>query len=159
MNKKNRTLILLLGVVLIYAAIAVRFFLFNGGGTNPDAETNQVSGFSPINYSFDNTFTIDNNYRDPFLGSIPKKKTVKPTSKPAKPIKTKIEKALPKVKYLGVISDASSSRKILSLSIEDKEFIVQAGQKIEDIKIISGDDEQMNIQVEGKEIIVKLSDQ
>ncbi len=154
MNKKNRTSILLIVVIIIYGAIAMRFFLMSNGDTHLTNNPNDTTPFKPLNYDVQQAFEIINDYRDPFLGtrSKPTKKTVKPRN-----INKSKTKNFPPIHYLGLISDPGSSNKILSLSVKGKEYIARIGDEIEGVLVQSGNDHQLTVSFEGQKKMFNIS--
>ena len=156
MNKKKRTSYLLLAVVAIYATIAVRFFLLKGDGSDQHTQEFQVGDFNPINYAVENTFSIKNDFRDPFLGTPPKTRTNQ-TATNTVPPQTTPEIPFPNVEYIGVIADVGSSRRILSVRINGKEYVASLGTTIEGVRIVSANDQEIMVSFEDRKQTIKLA--
>ncbi len=155
MNTKKRTLYLLIAVVLIYMAIIVRFFLLSDGGTEEDITLDPITEFKPIRYEVDKDFTIKNAYRDPFLGTLSRgKTTVKTTQKDPDPV---TDDPFPNVNYIGLISDAGSGKKVFSVRISGKEYVVQSGATVDGLTIISGTPKQVVVSYQGTRKTIKIS--
>jgi len=155
MDKKKRTSYLLLGVVAIYAAIVIRFFLLTGDNTTPELTINQVGDFKPVTYTVAEAFTIANDHRDPFLGTVPKGPTKKISSNAVKTTTT-AKTPFPTIQYMGVISDSGSSAKILSIKIKNIEYVVREGDEIEGVRILSGNDKAIKVRFKGEQKIINM---
>lgn len=155
MNKKKRTTYLLLAVVGIYAAIAVRFFLLKGGDSTPEISLTQVGDFKPIRYAAAKEFTITNDYRDPFLGTRSKAPSTTIPSSSSKP-KTSDAKPFPAIQYMGIIADSGSSSKILSIRIAGTEYVVRIGDEIEGVRILSGNEKEIKVRFEGEQKTITM---
>jgi len=149
--KKKRTSYLLLLVVFIYATVAVRFFLLKDDGGATDLTIEPVGDFNPIAYTVDKDFTIDNDYRDPFLGTLPRpQKTVNTNT-----VKTTETIPFPDIQYMGVIADAGSNKKILSIRIGQVEYVVRIGDKVADVHILSGNEKNITVSHNGRRKTIK----
>lgn len=155
MNSKKRTLYLLIAVVFIYIAIIVRFFLLSDEGTEEDIAIDPVTQFKPIRYEVDKEFTIKNAYRDPFLGTLSRERI--PVRTPRKDPDPVINDPFPMVNYIGLISDAGSGKKVFSVRISDKEYVVRSGATIDSITIVSGTPKEVIISYQGKQKTIKIS--
>ncbi len=148
MNKKKRTSYLLLLVVLIYATVAVRFFLLKDDGDTIDLTIQPVGNFKPITYTVDKEFTIRNDYRDPFLGTLPSKKKVTSVST-SKTTQAIIAIPFPEIHYMGIVADAKSNKKILSIRIDGVEYVVRIGDEVKEVRILSGNEERITVSHNG----------
>lgn len=149
MTKKRNTKFLLLAVVLIYAAIVARFFMLRSDGGNSDPVLASNITFSPKEYKVKEEFKITNNYRDPFLGKLP----VSP-SKPRISVKGTTAKVaqpeyFPAITYKGVVSDTGSNSKVLSLSINDEEYVIREGATADSVLIIDGNSHRIKVRYKG----------
>ncbi|MFC4636461.1 hypothetical protein ACFO3O_21320 [Dokdonia ponticola] len=157
MNKKKRTKYLLLAVILIYGAVIVRFFMLSDDGVNTVVISEPIGSFKPTSYTVKESFTIDNNYRDPFLGTLTKRNqaSIKNTSR--KKEAKEEDTYYPTIRYLGLISDAGSGKKVLSLEINAKEYIAKEGSVVDSVQIISGNLKSISVSYKGKRKTINIS--
>lgn len=147
MNKKKRTTYLFIAVILIYGAIVARFFILRSDGEE-QIISQTATKFTPISYAVKENFEINNNYRDPFLG---KRTVAASTSKKIKttPVEKKETAYYPNIIYRGVVADSRSSAKVLSLTINGKEFIVREGKTADSVRVVSGDSKKITVAYKG----------
>ena len=158
MNKKKRTTYLLIAVILIYGAVIARFFMLSNDGDYVLPTNELVASFKPTTYDVKENFTISNDYRDPFLGALAKKNQSIDPSLRKSTSNTKKEVYFPVVTYLGIISDAGSSKKVLSLRINAKEYVVKEGNTVDSIRVISGNTKSLLVSYKGKRKRITISD-
>ena len=96
------------------------------------------------------TFSIQNDYRDPFLGKLPKKKrsvsAVQTQSRP-KAVDTLV---FPTIHYKGMVQNAGGKGVVFAVSINGMESILSAGQSYQDVQLISGKPQEILISYKGK---------
>ena len=156
MSKKSNTKFLLLGVILIYGAIVVRFFMLRSAGASDIPVTNIVADFTPKSYEVQEDFTIANNHRDPFLGTRPKEAIIKKaTTKPQ--IVENPTAYFPAVLYKGLVSDIDSKKKVISLAVNDKEYIIREGKTVDSVTILSGNAKELKVSYKGVVKTLKIS--
>lgn len=159
MQKKKRTQLLLLAVVLIYGAIIIRFFILTGDENEVIvSEIGVEKDFSPKEYATQKEFTISTNYRDPFLGKFPKTKKV---------ISTKVEVVkktpfnesvlVPQIVYQGIVSAVNASKKVYALLIDGRSFVLSEGEAVGDITVISGNETAITVKHLDKKIEIQLT--
>ena len=158
MNKKKRTRYLLLAVVLIYITVIWRFLTLSNDEEYVVNGSEPIASFTPKEYKVKESFTITNDYRDPFLGTLSRKKQNATRSSSLKRTEDKKEEYFPTIKYLGIISDPSSAKKVLSLQINTKEYIAKEGRLIDSVKIISGTIKRLTVSYKGKRKHINISD-
>lgn len=153
-NKKN-TYILLLLVLFIWGAVMYQFFSFS----NANEENLIVSkefNLKPIEIKTRDTFSINANYRDPFLGKTFEDKNSSTTStKKAikkKPKEPKVEEVFvwPKILYKGIVSDTKDKNKVFMLIIEGQTFLMKIGSTEKEVFLKEGDRESIYIKYKGR---------
>ena len=133
MKKNTKTYVLLGVVALIWGAIGYRVF----SSVSSDPELNTASNsvdFNPQPVKEKELFTIVADYRDPFLGIIPKK------------AKKKVKRSAPKtppppdiiVNYTGFVSDKDTKENIFFVTINGQQHIMSIGNEIDKVKLVSG---------------------
>ncbi|WP_299213784.1 hypothetical protein [uncultured Dokdonia sp.] len=157
MNKKKRTRYLLLAVILIYGAVVVRFFMLSDDGVDAMITSEPITSFKPASYTVKESFTIDNNYRDPFLGTIVNRNQTRKKNISRQNASNQEDAYFPAIKYLGLISDTGSGKKVLSLEINTKEYIAKEGSVIDSVQIISGNLKNISVSYKGKRKNINIS--
>jgi hypothetical protein len=157
MKKKKRNVYLLITVVAIYTAIIVRFFMLTKDNDSLEFTTTSAGDFKPTQYEIQKDFSITNDYRDPFLGELPKsKKAINRTKLP----KQESENSYyPDVQYLGVVSDSKSSAKVLSLKVNGNEYVIREGKTVDSVKVLSGNSNKIMVSYKGKRKAINISGQ
>lgn len=158
MTKKKRTLYLLLGVVAIYAAIVVRFIMLSNDSSSLGLIDASSGEFKPAIYKAQEKFTIINNYKDPFLNTPPRGKNRVASSSNSKK-NSEPSTYYPQVYYLGVIADAKTSEKVLSLKVNGREYVVREGKNIDSLIVISGTSKKAVVSYKGKRKIIHIASQ
>ena len=157
MNKKKRTRYLLLTVILIYGAVIVRFFMLSDDDVDAIVTSEPIASFKPVSYTVKESFTISNDYRDPFLGTLAKKNQTPVTNVSRQNLPKQEDAYFPTIRYLGLISDAGSGKKVLSLEINTKEYIAREGSVIDSVQIISGNLKSISVSYKGKRKNINIS--
>jgi hypothetical protein len=133
----------LIAVIGIWGTIAYKVI----NGINPEMpETNiesQLTSFTPKPIQEKDTFSIEPVERDPFLGTLIKKKAVISSSN--KPSKTKEELPLPQIVYRGIIKEQKSSNQIFAVDINGNQYLLKKGQEINGVKLINGNSKEITI--------------
>lgn len=159
-NKKNIYILLPL-VLLVWGAVLFQLFSF----TNPDevsAPDNPEFTFKPMKVNKRESFNINVNYRDPFLGKMYANET---NAKPKKthsvsPKTFKQPEALvwPKITYKGSIADSKGKNTIYMLIIDGKNYYMKIGDTENDVFLKSGDKESVYVKYKGNLNIIMLQD-
>lgn len=140
--KKNRTNILLIGIVIAIWGIVI--YRIISGMKNVDSPINEIVstgfGFENKNTTTKDTFSLHKNTRDPFLGKNPvvllksnqnKNNAIKPNIQ--KPV-TEIPK--PDIKYLGMIKNNSNEKQMALVRINGQQKRMNPGEEIENMKLL-----------------------
>lgn len=145
---------MLVTVITIYIAIIVRFFMLSNDNNSSKNTEFLTSDFKPTKYEARKDFSIINDYRDPFLGILPKinQKVFKSQGNQSKIVNS----YYPEIHYLGVISDAKSEAKVLSLKINGKEIIIREGKTVDSVKVLSGNSNNLIVSYKGVPKAVSL---
>jgi hypothetical protein len=138
-----------LGAVLgIWGTIVFKII----NGLNPqetiDNKENYDVTFSPKEIANIEPFKITNVERDPFLGTLTKKRSFKPKM----PTKTNLkpEANRPIINYLGLIKQQQSSNQIYIVKINNLQHLLKKGQEIEGVKLLKGDENKITINFNSK---------
>lgn len=148
MGKKVNNKYLLVCVILIYAAIIVRFIMLRSDDTDTINFTNTVANFSPKSYEVKEDFIIENNHRDPFLGKLPTTRTIRKTNSKPQTVE-KSSEYYPTVLYKGIVSATDSNKKVISLAVNGQEYIIREGKTVDSVAIISGNPRELTVSYKG----------
>ncbi len=154
MKKNTKTYILLAVVGIIWGTIGYKIV----SSLNPDPPTKSITetpDFKPltINKKKD-TFSISADYRDPFLGTLPRKAVKrKSVAKPKKAPEPELE-----IKFTGVITDHDTNKKIYFVSFNGQQHLMSPSDEIEKVKLLSGTSSTIRIRHNNKTRTIKLQE-
>ena len=154
MKQRKKTYILLAVVLAIWGILGFRVVKT----LKPEYEEPQQVVLTdyqiPENQKKRDTFSIDGNYRDPFLGKMPKEK------KSSKGVRRKAKATSPtkNITYQGSVGDKGSKNRMFFVNIEGQQHILTLGQKVDDVVLISGDNAQIKVRYPGHMKIIKLTE-
>lgn len=159
-NKKNIYILLPL-VLIVWGAVLFQFLSFTNGEEIVDTNNPELV-LKPLKFNKRQSFTIDVNYRDPFLGKMFVEntgiKTIGTGKKTAKSKSPKEELIWPTILYKGLISDTKDKTKIFVLIINNKNYYMKVGDTEEDVFLKSGDNEAIYLRYKGNLNIIMLQD-
>ena len=141
MSKNQKTYLLLLAVALVWGAIGYQIYSRYNPDT-PVVETQIASTFIPNKKKEVENYTINPDYRDPFLGKIyrkPKPKVKQAVQKP--------QVVFPPITYNGIIKGET---KAFIISINGQEEIFKLKQVIKGVELIRGNDNEIIIKYQGE---------
>lgn len=161
-NKKN-IYILLPIVLLIWAVVIYQFFSFT---TLDSALENTTTEFviKPFKVKEHTAFSINVDYRDPFLGKMNaasttnpnhKKSTVTSGKKQAKPEETLV---WPTIYYKGTISDSKQKNKLFIMVIDGHNFFMKKGDTENGVFLKDGDKESVYVKYKGNLNLIMLAE-
>ena len=153
MKQRKKTYILLAVVLAIWGILGFRVVKTLKPEHEESQQTVLTDYYIPENQKERDTFSIDGNYRDPFLGKMPYKK------KSPKVVKRK-SKSFPRknITYLGSVGDKDSKNKMFFVNIEGQQHILTLRQKVGDVVLISGDNTQIRVRYPGHTETIKLTE-
>lgn len=155
MKSKKSIYVLLPIVVLIWGALIYKFFSFNG-----DNESIQLSNdFSakPFALGKVDTFSINVNYRDPFLGKIYRPNTVKVKKRASNPAKPEVI-VWPQIQYKGIVSDNQGKTKIFMLIINGQTFLMRKGAVENEVLLKDGDRNTVDLIYRGEKNTIEIQE-
>lgn len=135
-------------VLFIWGTVMYQVFSFTTTEEEVIVPTNTIS-LKPIPIIKRDSFSINTNYRDPFLGkvyvtkkdSLPKKK---------KPVKAKEPLVWPSIQYKGIVSDTKDKVKIYMLVINNRTCLMKKGDTQNEIYLKDGDKESVYVKYKGE---------
>ncbi len=155
MNKRNRTYFLIGLAVVVWLGVIYRLVAY----LTPNKENNSSLKDIPTQASIVKKTekrlldTSKMHYRDPF-GVSPKKTKKSKINSARKSQLLPADKKLPfPVVYLGFVKSKKSI--FFSISIKSKQYLIKKGEKIEDIKLLSGNSKFIKITYHSKVFTVK----
>lgn len=100
------------------------------------------------------TFSIQNNYRDPFLGKLPEQKAQPVVQQVRKPV-IKDSIIFPTVAYQGMVQNAAGKEAVFSVSVNGVASILSVGQSIQEVSLIKGNAQEITVSYKGKRKIIR----
>ena len=151
MKKNKKSIYILLPVVLlIWGGVLYQLFSF----VKPVEEHNNIANefiVSPLKIKERQTFAINVNYRDPFLGKIYRPNNgISPKKNTKKILKKEEVIPLPNIIYKGIISDSKQKNSIYMLIIDGNNFYMKKGEIKNELLLKSGDKESIIVVYKGK---------
>ncbi|KDN54701.1 hypothetical protein FEM21_22150 [Flavobacterium seoulense] len=111
----------------------------------------------PIKISKRDSFAINTDYRDPFLGKMYSSETVKSAKKKTTPKKTE-PLVWPTIQYKGIVSDTKEKSKIFMLVINNQTHLMRKGQTENEIYLKEGDRESVYVKYKGQLNLILIED-
>lgn len=159
-NKKNIYILLPL-VLLVWGAVLFQVFSF----TNSDEIipiSNREFNIKPVKINKRESFAINVNYRDPFLGKMYNSENASQakttTAKTTKAVKQPEPLVWPNIIYKGLISDSKGKSKIFMLIIDSKNYYMKIGDTENEIFLKDGDKESIYVKYKGNLNLIMLQD-
>lgn len=150
MESKKGIYILLPVVLIIWGSVAYQFFSFSKTETKVGDAV--YSDLQPLQVNPRDTFEININYRDPFLGRmystdpIPKKIVRTHGSKvKSSPTPT----ILQTVVYKGIVSDTKDKTKVFMLIINGHTYLMKKGDTENEVYLKAGNKESITVKNKG----------
>jgi hypothetical protein len=159
-NKKNIFILLPL-VLLIWGSVLYQFFSFTTAEETQQLDANNFK-IKPLKFKERDSFTIDVNYRDPFLGKMyaSQKNDSLKNSNLKKSRTQKITEPLtwPTIVYKGIVSDTKDKTKIYMVIIAGKTFLMRKGAVENEIFLKDGDRESIYVKYKGNLNLIMLQE-
>lgn len=148
MKKNTRTYTLLALVLIVWGILGFRIVktISPDETAAPAISTNKE--FRPLETGKKDSFGILANYRDPFLGTLPKSpssnKRINKSTKNKKP-------SLPdkNITYSGWVNDRSTKEKIFFLDVDGQQLMLTKKQKQEGVQLLSGNEDKIRVRYNG----------
>ncbi len=141
-------------VLLIWGTVMYQVFSFSAPEEEVIAATNAIS-LKAIPTIKRDSFSINTNYRDPFLGkvyvaqkdSLPQKKKLPKVTEPL---------VWPSIQYKGIVSDTKDMIKIYMLLINNRTCLMKRGEMQNEIYLKDGDKESVYVKYKGELNIILI---
>jgi hypothetical protein len=141
-NKKSIYFLLPL-VLVIWGLLIYKFVTYRT--SIPDVPTFQPDLTQrPIQLAEHDTFSINTDYRDPFLGKLYKTSELRRSTDQT--IKQKVSQKIdvwPDVRYKGIVSDVKSKKRIFLVVVNGRNNMMQIGQTKDEVMLKSGDSKEV----------------
>lgn len=148
MKNKKKTYILLFIVLLIWGLVIYQFFSL-GNSEVAINETGSNYDLKPLNIKKRDTFSINVDYRDPFLGRM-----YQPETKSSKPFKRKVHPKepviWPNIIYKGIVSDGKDKKKVFMVMINGQAHFMKENDREQGIQLKSGNRSSIQVIYEGQ---------
>lgn len=144
MNKKQKTYLLLLAVLVVWGAVGFQIYSYS----NPEIPVSEMPiarKFVPKPIETTEGYSIQPDYRDPFLGKLYKKPTTKPKRKK---IKAKPPVVFPAISYNGVIK--AGKKYTYLITINGSQEIFKAKQVSKGVELLRGNDQEVTLKYQGE---------
>ena len=149
-KNNNKTYFLLVAVLIIWGLIAYQIISsLNPTEVITTSQELDVS-FNPKPMKKQDTFSITENNRDPFLGTIEKPKVTKPKTIKQQPTEIEIP-----ISYSGLMVDKNTKEKIFFVHINNNQHLMNINDVIDDVKLLSGNENEVIISYKNKRKTIK----
>lgn len=158
-NKKNIYILLPL-VLFVWGAVLFQVFSFTKSDEITPADNPEFT-IKPLKINKRESFAINVNYRDPFLGKMYNPETVshaKTSNKSIKKVIKKPELVWPNIVYKGLIADSKGKNTLFMLIIDGKNYYMKIGETENEIFLKSGDKESIYVKYKGNLNLIMLQD-
>lgn len=161
MKNKKTIYILLPVVLLVWGKVVYQFFSF--ANSDKILENTPIDLYiKPFKIKERDTFSINVNYRDPFLGKM----FVTELSVDSKKKTTKIKKVSkqenliiwPSIIYKGIVADTKNNIKIYMLIIGGKTCLMKKGETENEVFLKDGDNESIYVKYKGNLNLIMLAE-
>ncbi|WP_117885631.1 hypothetical protein [Aureibaculum luteum] len=147
-NKKN-IFFLLPAVMIIWGVLGYRIFT-SLSPTNTVTSVNlATTQFIPQKIEASESFTINTEYRDPFLGTVSKKPSIK-TKRSTKKVTITPQKPFPTIIYKGVVAATGKKEQVFIISINGQQQFFKKNSTKNDVKLLRGTITEIVVQFQGQ---------
>ena len=152
MSKQAKTYGLLALVLMIWGVIG--FKVVNTLSPDPELPSVQEQVFdAPKTRIKKDTFRLYANYRDPFLGTLPKSQ-----KKAVKKVVKKIEKPKKNIVYDGMVSQSGSGSALFFVTIDGQQHIMSLKQEVEGVRLLKGSAQRVRVRYDGNSQTITLTE-
>jgi hypothetical protein len=150
LSKNLKTYLLLAIVLLIWGIIG--FKVVSAISKEPEVPMVEARPtMLPRSIVKKDTFKLVADYRDPFLGTLPKSKK--------KPVKRTVQKkpvAKRNIIYSGLVSQTGSGNTMFFVSIDGQQYIMSKSQEIDGVRLLKGNDKNITVRYDGRSETILL---
>ena len=151
MKGKKNTYILLILVLAIWGVIGYRMVAAFGPDENHQIQNNFDVSFKPKVFREQDSFTIHNYERDPFLGSFKK-----PLKKKQKTTVVKPKVIWPEITYSGAMGDTKNIETIFFISINNTQYLMKKKDENMGVVLLKGTENNIIVRFEGNKKTISI---
>ncbi|MGV8947180.1 MAG: hypothetical protein ACOH1N_12175 [Lutibacter sp.] len=143
MKSKKNTYFLIPVALIIWAFIGYKIYATLNSNNDVNIVDNNTIEFKPEEIKEVEKFTINANYRDPFLGKL-----YHNSAKPGNPVKMKVKPMVvfPEITFNGMVAPKEADRATLFLiAINNKQQLLSVGKQIDGVKLLKGNSKEITI--------------
>lgn len=146
MKKDKKTYLLLAVVLSIWGILGFQIFKTVSPSEEIISVYSNTEKIGLIKAKKRDTFSIVANYRDPFLGTMPR------SNKPKKKKRLPKKEVLPEknINYTGFITESKSGNKVFFLSVDGRQQMLSKNEEFNGVKLVSGDAKKVKVKYNGK---------
>jgi hypothetical protein len=100
------------------------------------------------------TFSIQILDRDPFLGTLIRKKNNISNNSNVLANKIALD-SLPRISYNGMVKNQNASNQVFVINIDNNQYLLKKGQMAESVKLIVGNNQEIIVRVNNKNYTIK----
>ena len=154
-NKKN-LYILLPAVIIVWGLLIYKII----NGLSPSSQqvkaTESIGQFKPKRPEQQTTsFSINADYRDPFLGTFENKKKIVTKGKNV-PIVQKVSVPFPSIVYKGIVSPIGKNEKVFLIVVNGQQHLFKRSAVFKEIKLLNGNAQEITILFQGQKQTFQL---
>jgi hypothetical protein len=153
-NKKN-IYILVPAVLLVWSILGYRLFSTIKPTVNAQQTTTAIVQFKATTLQENTQFTINTNYRDPFLGKLPKKQAIK-SKKVQKSIVKMPKIPFPTITYKGLVSGKKNKSQVFLIAINGQQYFFKKNTSHNTVKLIRGTTKEVILTFQGQQQIFPI---
>ena len=142
MTKQQKTYVLLAAVIAIWGIIGYQIFSKLNSNVEIAAKNSVIEKYEPKNIEKRVAYSVNETYRDPFLGTIKTKKKAIKRKKSIK--KTDPTKPFPNIIYNGVVNGGGAQSYVVT--INGKQELFKLRETIKGIKLVKATTEKITVQ-------------
>lgn len=143
-----------MGLVLtVWGILGLRIVRTVNPPTGVSRTVDDIGEFRPVAIKRPDSFDIVADYRDPFLGTLPRSEV--PKKKTAVPKK----EVLPEkdIRYTGFITENTTGKKIFFLTVDGQQQMLDENGVLNGVTLVSGDAERIKVRYHGKTKSISLT--
>lgn len=158
MKNKKSIYILLPIVLLVWGFLIYQFFSMSNA--NPEIpKLSQGLSYKKITIKEQDTFTIDVNYRDPFLGKAYVKKETISNTENTNTVKINRDTLIwPSIQYRGIVSDQKDKITIFMLEINQQSYLMKKKDIEQQVVLKDGNRNAIQVIYKGKQRLINIQE-
>jgi len=155
LKNKTKTYTLLVAVLVIWSIIGYKIYS-SLNPELPEVVLNDVeASFNPKTGIEIDSFSIKTTDRDPFLGTITKKSNKTASLKQNNTTKQE-DSNWPQITYGGVIKRQNSNEQVFVVTINNTQYVLKKGQKVDYITLVKGDNTSITVRYNTTQKIIPI---